>query len=134
MSEILEGIAGIKEIIRRMQDPEECDPGQIPQLDHLVNVLAELVMGLGNAILQTREIKRELEENIDQGWFATAASMVLVRLSGGMPGVDGPGLIAHLETISRAMAGKVRLDLGNLDESETLGEINRRRGFESSKS
>ena len=130
MSEELSGIAGIKALLKKMQDPEEYETGQRAELEHMVNGLAAEVMALGNAVLQAREMKEELEETMEQGWMATAASTAFLRLTGGLPGTEGPGLIAHLEGIGRAMAGKVRIDLGNLDDSPTLREVNARRGHD----
>ncbi len=111
MSEVFEGISAINEIIRRMKDPDECDPVQLVQLEHLVNGLAQEVMALGNAVLQAREIRDDLMENMDSKFYATGATNAYLRLAGGMPGEEGPGLIAHLEGIGRRLTGRVRLDL-----------------------
>ena len=110
MNETNSGIAGIQNIIKKMQDPEEFEPGRMVELEHLVNGLAQSVMSLGNAVLQAQGIRDKLMEDLEAERFGTGASNAYLRLAGGIG--DDIGLIAHLERIGRAMAGSVRIDIG----------------------
>ncbi len=90
-----------------MKDPDEFEPGQMVELEHLVNGLAQNVMALGNAVLQARDIKDSLMADMEEDLYAVGASNTYLKLAGGIG--DDAGLIAHLERIGRAMAGSVRI-------------------------
>jgi hypothetical protein len=116
-----EGMAGIMDVLRIIEDPEEYEPGHIPELRKLLTDLAHRVLALGNL---ANEMDREINgvrRNADLQNYGLSAGMALECMEGDRDA---------LREIATAMRGRVRVDLGNLDESPTVREVNERRGAE----
>jgi len=123
MTTTYEGIAGAMTLMRAIEDPEQYDTGHIPQLRHVLVELAQRVISLGNLANEMEVERMKVQEFYDEGNMGVASATALNYISCNRDA---------LREIAKAMHGKVRVDLGNLDDSPTLREVNERRGYRES--
>jgi hypothetical protein len=121
MTVLREGMAGIMDVLRIIEDPEEYEPGHIPELRKLLTDLARRVIQLGGLANDIDAEVQKVREYFDEGNIGVAAATGIEDLKSARDA---------LREIATAMRGRVRVDLGNLDESPTVREVNERRGSE----
>ena len=121
MTVLREGMAGIMDVLRIIEDPEEYEPGHIPELRKLLTDLAHRVLSLGNLANEIDAERVKVDELFEEGNMGLASSLAMEYMKKDRDA---------LREIATAMRGRVRVDLGNLDDSPTVREVNIRRGAE----
>ena len=115
-----EGIAGALALLKAIESPEEYEPGHIPQLRHVLTELAQEVISLGNLANEIDFEHDMVEEFFEEGNMGLASSLAMEYMRGDLDA---------LKKIAEAMRGKVNFDL---EASQTLREVNERRGYSGS--
>jgi hypothetical protein len=109
------------DVLRIIEDPDEYETGHIPELRKLLTNLAHRVISLGNFANDIDAERVKVEDLFEEGNMGLASSMAMEYMKKDRDA---------LREIRKAMIGRVRVDLGNLDESPTVREVNIRRGAE----
>ena len=108
--EVREGLAGAMDILRMIENPDEYEPGHIPELRKILVALVIRVISLGNLANEIDANRRAVQEFFDEGNMGLAASMAITDMANARN---------RLREIEMGMVGKVRVDLGNLDDRQS---------------
>lgn len=95
-----EGMAGAFDILHHIDDPEEYEPGMIPEIRRILTDLAQKVIALGNLANRIETERRKVQELFDEGNMGLASSTALEYMDRDR---------VALQEIATAMRGKVRV-------------------------